>query len=79
MTDRIAWADFRVSFARIKSSHSRAIKANRLEQADGLEMALDELTDAFAHIHVAGNDGETCALCDLTFRHPIHIREADND
>ena len=75
--ERLAWADFRRAHKRIIQALDacyRTSSNSSLAKADGIEHALMELHDAFAHIHVASDDGDRCALCDLDLRNEIHVR-----
>ena len=75
--DRIAWADFRSAFTRISHAAARNNhigSAEALARSDGLNIAMDELQDAFRHIHVRSDNGDKCALCDLDLRNNIHVR-----
>lgn len=73
--DRIAWADFRKAYQRIRAARDRRQNTGSemaLAAADGLEEALMEMQDAFQHIHVSSDDGSRCALCGLDLRNSIH-------
>lgn len=74
---RMAWAEFRKAYIRIRQEFNRNQSTgsqDALARADGLETAMDELHEAFQHIHVRSDDGDKCALCDLDLRNDIHIR-----
>jgi len=79
--ERIAWADARQAIREIvkrRDRYQRHGGQDSLMRADGLEMALEEIYDAFMHIHVRSDDGDKCSLCDLDIRSDIHGRGQKN-
>lgn len=75
---RPEWADLRRALQRISDAVDRChLRKSKYTagRVDGLIMAMDELRDAFPHIHVRIDGSDRCALCDLDLRDDIHIRE----
>ena len=76
--DAEGWNNFKFAHdcirGRMNGNKGVGMSEAALNRADAFEDALAELEDAFRHMHQAGDDGDTCALCGLDLRSDIHQR-----